>query len=94
VEICRCDLVHDLSCGVSQHPLGADVEELDNALRVGGDAREFCAVEDRALQRSRGQQIFSVLEICPLWNGVGKEVRRRRSQVVFREQGVASSAEN
>src|ERR1700690_1575169 len=44
------DLVHYLGGRVAQHPLGADVENLDNALRVGGDAGEVGAVEDRALQ--------------------------------------------
>ena len=46
----RRDLVHHFGGGVAQHPLGADVEDLDDALRVRGDAREVGAVEDRALQ--------------------------------------------
>ena len=48
----RRDLVHHLGGGVAQHPLGADVEDLDDALRVGGDAREVGAVENRVLQRA------------------------------------------
>ena len=47
----RRDLVHHVGGRVTQHPLGADVEDLDDALRVGGDAREVGAVEDRVLQR-------------------------------------------
>ena len=46
----RRDLVHHFGGRVAQHPLGADVEDLNDALRVGGDAREVGAVEDRALQ--------------------------------------------
>jgi len=45
------DLVHHVGGGVTKHPLGADVEDLNDALGVGGDAREVGAVEDRALQR-------------------------------------------
>ena len=52
-DVGRRDLVHHLGGGVAQHPLGADVEDLDDALGVGGDAREVGAVEDRALQRAR-----------------------------------------
>ena len=44
------DRVDHLAGGVAQHPLGADVEDLDDALGVGGDARKIGAVEDRALQ--------------------------------------------
>ena len=49
-DVGRCDLVHHVGGRVAQHPLGADVEDLDDALRVGGDAREVGAVENRALQ--------------------------------------------
>ena len=49
----RRDLVHHFGGGVAEHPLGADVEDLDDALRVGRDAREVGAVEDRPLQRAR-----------------------------------------
>ena len=58
----RRDLVHHLGGRVAQHPLGADVEDLDDALRVGGDAREVGAVEDRALQGPRlEQRLFRLL---------------------------------
>ena len=58
----RRDLVHHFGGRVAQHPLGADVEDLDDALRVGGDAREVGAVEDRALQRARlEQRLFRLL---------------------------------
>jgi hypothetical protein len=46
----RCDRVHHFGGRVAQHALGADVENLNHALRVGGDTREVGAVENRALQ--------------------------------------------
>jgi len=46
-------MFHHFGGRVAQHPLGADVEDLDDAPRVGGDAREVGAVEDRALQGAR-----------------------------------------
>ena len=49
----RRDLVDDFGGRVAQHPLGADVEDPDDAFRVGGDAREVGAVENRALQGGR-----------------------------------------
>jgi hypothetical protein len=52
----RGDLVHHVGGGVPQHPLGADVEDLNDALRVGRDTREVGAVENRALQRLALQQ--------------------------------------
>ena len=52
----RGDLVHHLGGRVAQHALGADVEYLNDALLVGGDAREVGAVENRVLQRSRLEQ--------------------------------------
>ena len=58
----RRDLVHHLGGRIAQHTLGADVEDLDDALGVGGDAREVGAVENRALQRSRlEQRLFRLL---------------------------------
>jgi hypothetical protein len=50
-DVGRRDLVHHLGRHVAQHPLGADVEDLDDAPGVGGDAREVGAVENRVLQR-------------------------------------------
>ena len=47
----RREPVHHVGGGVAQHPLGADVEDLDDALSVGGDAREAGAAEDGSLQR-------------------------------------------
>jgi hypothetical protein len=41
---------------VAQHAFGADVEDLDDAAGVGGDAREIGAVRNRALQGARLQQ--------------------------------------
>ena len=52
----RRDLVHHFGGRVAQHALGADVEDLNDALRVGGDAREVGAVENRALQGARLEQ--------------------------------------
>ena len=49
-------LVHDLSGRVAQHALCAHVEDLNDALRIGGDTREISAVEDRALQDPRLEQ--------------------------------------
>ena len=43
---------------VAQHALGADVEQLDDALLVGGDDREIGAGENRVLQGSRLEQRF------------------------------------
>ncbi len=58
----RRDLVHHVAGRVAQHPLGADVEDLDDALRVGRDAREVGAVENRALQGPRlEQRLFGLL---------------------------------
>ena len=55
-DVGRRDLVHHLGGRVAQHALRADVEDLDDALRVGGDAREIGAVENRVLQGPRLQQ--------------------------------------
>ncbi len=55
-NIGRRDLVHHVGGRVAQHALGADVEDLNDAFLVGGDAREVGAVENRVLQRPRLQQ--------------------------------------
>ncbi len=56
------DLVHHVGGRVAQHPLGADVEDLDDALRVGGDTRKVGAVENRTLQGPRlEQRLFRLL---------------------------------
>jgi hypothetical protein len=44
--------------GFSEHALGADVEQLDDAFFVGGDNREIGTGEDRGLQGPRFQQRF------------------------------------
>ncbi len=51
------------SCGrVAQHALGADVEDLNDALGVSGDTREIGAVENRVLQGPRfKQRLFRLL---------------------------------
>jgi hypothetical protein len=55
-------LVHHVGRGIAQHALGADVEDLDDAPGVGGDAREIGAVENRALQGAGlEQRLFGLL---------------------------------
>src|ERR1700688_4666848 len=49
-NIGRRDLVHDVDGRVAQHAFRADVEDLDDALRVRGDTREVGAVENCVLQ--------------------------------------------
>jgi hypothetical protein len=51
-DVGRGDLVDDVRRREAQHPLGADVENLDDALLIGGDAGEVGAVEDGVLQRA------------------------------------------
>ena len=56
MDVARADPVDDLGGRVAQHALGADVEQLDDALLVGGDDREIGAGEDRVLQGARLEQ--------------------------------------
>ncbi|MHB0888842.1 hypothetical protein [Acidithiobacillus sp.] len=49
-NIGRGDLVHHFGRRVAQHALGADVEQLNGALLVGGNTRKVGAVEYRVLQ--------------------------------------------
>jgi hypothetical protein len=46
VHVARADPVHDFGGDVAQHALRADVEQLDDALLVGGDDREIGAGEN------------------------------------------------
>ena len=62
-DVGRRDLVHHLRGRVAQHPLGPDVEDLDDSLRVGGDAREVGALEDGALERPRPQEGLCMLHV-------------------------------
>ena len=55
-NIRRGDLVDDFGRRDPQHPLGADIEDLDDPLGVGGDAGEIGAIEDSALECARLQQ--------------------------------------
>ena len=57
-DVGRGVLVHHLGGGVAQHALGPDVEDLDDALLVGGDAREVGAVENGVLQGAGLEQLF------------------------------------
>src|SRR6266403_4933787 len=52
----RRDLVQHFGGGVAQHPLRTDIEQLNDALLVGGDAGEVRAVEDCVLQGPRFEQ--------------------------------------
>ena len=52
----RGDLVHHFGGRVARRALGADIEYLNDALGVGGDAREVGAVENRPLQGPRFRQ--------------------------------------
>jgi hypothetical protein len=47
-EVGGGDLVDDFGGGVAEHVFGADVEDLDDAVGVGGDGGEVGAVEDGA----------------------------------------------
>ena len=55
-DVGRGDLVHHVGGRVAQHALGADIEDLNDAFLVGGDAREVGAVENRVLQGPRFEQ--------------------------------------
>ena len=57
-------LVDDIGGGVTQHALGPDIEDLNDALGVGGDAGEVGAVEDRALQGARLEQSLFAPDFC------------------------------
>src|SRR5690606_1433574 len=61
----RRDPVHHLSSGVAEHALGADIENLDDAVCIGGDAREVGTVEDGALQRTGLQYGLRVAPVVP-----------------------------
>src|SRR5687768_18585860 len=63
-DICRRDLVGHFGGGVAEHALGAHVENLNDTLRVGRDAREVRAVENRALQGPRFQERVRAAGIC------------------------------
>ena len=71
-DVRRCDRVHHFGGGVAEHPLGAHVEDLNDALGVGGDAREVGAVEDGTLQRAGGQQRVSGPDSAPI-RALGRE---------------------
>ncbi len=49
-EVGGGDLVDDFGGGVAEHAFGADVEDLDDAVGVGGNGGEVGAAEDGALQ--------------------------------------------
>ena len=63
-DVGRGDPVHHLRGRVAQHPLGADVEDLDDALGVGGDARKVGAIENCALQGPCLQKHFRVSNLA------------------------------
>ncbi len=55
-DVRRGDLVEHIGSGIAQHALGTDVEDLDDTLLVGGDAREVGAVQNCGLQGPRLEQ--------------------------------------
>ena len=77
-DVGRRDLVHHVGGRVAQHALGADVEDLDDALRVGGDAREVGAVEDRVLQGPRFEQRLLAPDFGADIRGAGDDVVGKR----------------
>ena len=58
VNVAGTESVDDVGRQISEHPLGADVEQLDDAAFVGGDDREIGAGQDGVLQRACFQQRF------------------------------------
>jgi hypothetical protein len=55
-----CDLIQNVGRGIAQHALGPDIEDLNHPTCIGCNAREICAVENGALQRtgSGSQQVL------------------------------------
>ena len=70
-DVGRRDLVRHVGGRVPEHPLGADVEDLNDPFRVGGDAGEVRAVEDGALERARLQQGLGLLDFRAEAKAVG-----------------------
>ena len=54
-EVRRRHPVDDVVFGIAKHPLRANVEDLDDALAVGGDAGEVGTFDDGVLQCACGQ---------------------------------------
>ncbi len=57
-EVGGGDAIDYFGGGVAEHVFGADVEDLDDAVRVGGDGGEVGAVEDGALQGASFEKNF------------------------------------
>ena len=57
-DIGRRDLVDDIQRRIAQHALGADIENLDHAFFIRGNAGEVGAVENGVLQGARLEQRF------------------------------------
>ena len=55
-NVCRSDLVYHVGGCIAQHAFGADIENLNDAFLVGGDAGEVGAIENGILQRPSFQQ--------------------------------------
>ncbi len=64
VDVAGVELVDHFGGRVTEHALGADVEELNDALLVGGDDREVGAGEDSVLQRPGFQEIYLTVEFA------------------------------
>src|SRR5579862_1167582 len=73
----RRDLVDDVGRCIAQHALGADVENLNDALLVRGDAREIGAIEDGVLQGAGLEQRY----VAPGFHGAVVESRDARRHV-------------
>ena len=81
----RRDLVHHVGGRVAQHAFGADVEDLNDALRVGGDTREVGAVENRALQGTRlEQRLFGLLARGDITQNAGEVTLATQPHFAYR----------
>ena len=80
----RRDRVHHFGGRVAEHALGADVEDLDDAFLVGGDAREILAVENRGLQGPRFTQRLFAPDLVTAIRGADDVVVGKRGVVGLR----------
>ena len=88
-NIGRRDLVENVGSRIPEHPLGADIEQLDDTLVVGGDAREVGAVEDGVLQRAGLEERFLPAHLGARVSGQGVEcLGQRRPYVCWLSMAV------
>jgi hypothetical protein len=74
-EIGQRNFVNHFSGQVAQHAFRADIENLDDAVRVGGDAGKKSAIENRALQRPGFMQNRLASSLREPFNYVRGDVR-------------------